>query len=123
MSQPPGFTDRELTNHVCRLHKSLYGLKQAPRAWFEKLTQFLLSQNFLQSKNDTSLFICHTDNIHLFVLIYVDDILITGNSSFHITELITTLGKAFSLKDLGHLNYFLGVEVIPHAFGVILSQQ
>lgn len=96
---------------------------QAPRAWFEKLTQFLLSQNLLQSKNDTSLFIYHTDNVHLFVLIYMDNILIIGNSSFHITELITALGKAFSLKDLGYLNYFLGVEVIQYASGVILSQQ
>ena len=74
MDQPPGFQDAQYPHHVCKLRKSLYGLKQAPREWFQKLTRQFLQLGFQGSKTDTSLYFTHTGPIYL--LIYVDDILI-----------------------------------------------
>lgn len=88
MAQPPGFEDSSHPNHVCKLHRSLYGLKQAPRAWFHRLTSFLFQHGFQGSKTDASLFIYCQSNIIIYVLIYVDDILVTGNNSSHINTLI-----------------------------------
>ncbi|KAH9678684.1 protein kinase domain-containing protein [Citrus sinensis] len=76
----PGFTSNE-SGMVCRLRKSLYGLKQAPRCWFAKLAAALKTYGFAQSSSDYSLFTLHRDNIHLLVLVYVDDIIISGNNS------------------------------------------
>lgn len=110
MRQPPGFehTDRSL---VCKLNKALDGLKQAPRAWFHKLTFALEKYGFTYSKCDNSLFICKTKTYAMFVLVYVDDIIVTCNSTQAISALIKALNQEFSLKDLGQLHYFLGVEV------------
>jgi hypothetical protein len=78
MEQPKGFVDETKPDYVYKLHKSLYGLKQAPRAWFCRLSQQLLELGFQESINDYSLFTLHTAKIRIFVLIYVDDILVTG---------------------------------------------
>lgn len=109
--------------HVCKLHKSLYGLKQAPRAWFHRLTTHLLNLGFHSSKADSSLFIYSRAAVQLYVLIYVDDILITGTSSSMVSSLIGQLGQEFSIKYLGSIHYFLGVEVVPHSKGILLSQK
>jgi len=85
-------------------------LKQAPRSWFYKLSTTLCSLGFSPTISDTSLFIHFKNDIILFVLIYVDDILITGNSTTAIQSLITKLSKHFGLKNIGRLHYFLGVE-------------
>lgn len=122
MQQPQGFVDSLHPNYVCKLHRSLYGLKQTPRAWFSRLSAFLLNNNFTQSRNDTSLFIYNDSHTFLFVLVYVDDILITGNSGNSLSKLILDLGAEFSLKDLGTLHYFLGVEVERTPAGLLLSQ-
>jgi len=123
MSQPPGFKDHSQPHHVCRLHKSLYGLKQASRAWFTKLKNFILSLSFVNSCSDSSLFIYINKSILIYFLVYEDDLLITGNSSSFIRQVIDSLSKRFSIKDLSHLHYFLGVEVIPTTHGIFLSQQ
>jgi hypothetical protein len=91
MEQPRGFIDPQFPSHVCRLHKSLYGLKQAPRAWFTRLSQTLLELGFVSSPVDSSLFMFHHENVHLYLLIYVDDILLTGTSSSHIACVIHQL--------------------------------
>jgi Reverse transcriptase (RNA-dependent DNA polymerase)/gag-polypeptide of LTR copia-type len=122
MEQPPGFQDQNYPQHVCKLKKSLYGLKQAPRAWFSKLRHFLLSQTFKSTEADHSLFIYSSGKIVIYLLVYVDDILITGNDQNAITALISTLQKNFSIKTLGKLNYFLGIEVTYTAEGIHLSQ-
>jgi len=90
MVQPPGFEIGD-SNTVCKLNKALYGLKQAPRSWFHKLSATLISLGFNPTKSDTSLFLHFHNNITLFVLIYVDDILITGNSNTAIQCLIHSL--------------------------------
>jgi hypothetical protein len=122
MEQPHGFVSKEFPNHVCHLKKSLYGLKQAPRAWFTKLSTTLLHLGFQESKVDYSLFTFHTSTIHLFLLIYVDDIIVTGNSTTTITNLILCLKQEFAMKDLGPLSFFLGIHVHRTADGLHLSQ-
>jgi hypothetical protein len=104
MSQPQGFTDPSKPGYVCKLHKSLYGLKQAPRTWFERFTTHLLSLGFTASTTDPSLFVFHLKNAILYLLLYVDDIIITKTSLTLIIDLISTLQNTFELKDLGPLH-------------------
>ncbi|KAM1198584.1 hypothetical protein ACFX2I_009959 [Malus domestica] len=111
MRQPAGFVDPQYPNYVCKLQRSIYGLKQAPRAWFHRFSEFLLQLGFQASTCDYSLFVYNHRGVYLILLIYVDDILLTGNSSRQMTCLINKLGTLFSMKDLGPLHYFLGVEV------------
>ncbi|XP_022004529.1 uncharacterized mitochondrial protein AtMg00810-like [Helianthus annuus] len=122
MEQPPGFVDSAHPHHVCRLQKALYGLKQAPYAWFQRLSSFLLQNGFTCSKSDTSLFIFKKDHMLIYLLVYVGDIIITGNDIGFIQAFISRLNKEFSLKDLGPLGYFLGLEVTHQSSGLFLSQ-
>lgn len=124
IEQPPGFTVSTPTPLVCKLYKALYGLKQAPRAWFERLPTFLLSIGFKCSKADPSLLFCHQGKSQCYILIYVDDIVLTGSSPFEISDLIALVHKQFALKDLGIFSYFLGIEVsFPKDGGLFLSQR
>jgi hypothetical protein len=111
MVQPPGFVHSVYPNHVCKLHKSLYGLKQAPRAWFERFTSHLLTIGFTASTADPSLFVFRQGSTLLYLLLYVDDIILTGNSTAAVNSLITQLAATFELKDLGPLRYFLGLQI------------
>lgn len=113
MSQPPGFIHQNFPHHVCKLHKSLYGLKQAPRAWYNELKSFVVAYGFSNSKSDPSLFIYNKDNVISYFLVYVDDILLTGNDSSSLHNFKQALAKKFSLKDLGTPSHFLGVELLP----------
>ena len=107
--QPQGYTDSTHPHHVCRLHKSIYGLKQAPKAWFESFTTQLLHLGFIASLADSSLFIYHHQQVIAYLLLYVDDIVLTSNSPSFLDHLILQLRKVFDLKDLGALHYFLGL--------------
>jgi hypothetical protein len=91
MSQPPGFTHPTFPNAVCKLRKALYGLKQAPRAWFSLLSTRLIELGFHCSKSDSSLFIFRSSTEVIFVLIYVDDIIITSSHICAISKLIQDL--------------------------------
>lgn len=110
-------------NLVCKLKKSLYGLKQASRQWFAKLTLALLDQGFLQSMNDYSLFTKRTASSFTIVAVYVDDLIVTGSDSSVIQSLKHHLHRAFSIKDLGSLHYFLGLEVSHLATGIAITQR
>ncbi|KAG8479763.1 hypothetical protein CXB51_029589 [Gossypium anomalum] len=125
MVQPPGFEQQGDKGQqlVCRLRKALYGLKQAPRAWFHKLKEFLVTTGFVASKADTSLFVYQLDSQLMYVLIYVDDIIITGNNNQAIDQFVRQLDATFSLKDLGRLSYFLGIEVQYTTTGLFLNQR
>jgi hypothetical protein len=101
MKQPRGFVDPTLPSHVCRLHKLLYGLKQAPTAWYTRLSDFLLSIGFLASKVYTFLFILSDGTNIFYLLVYVDDILLTGSNSPMLHRLIQLLSSEFKLRDLG----------------------
>jgi hypothetical protein len=122
MSQPGGFEDPTFPTHVCKLDKSLYGLKQAPRAWNERFTAFLPSVGFKCSNADPSLFVKVSGSSHVYLLLYVDDIIITGDSEDLITEVKHALQTEFDMKDLGPLHYFLGLEIKYLENGLFLSQ-
>lgn len=112
MSQPPRFLNKQFPSHVCKLNKAVYGLKQALQAWFTKLSNALLNWGFQLTRVNDSMFLHHSTNEVLILLIYVDDILVTDNNSFYVFSFISYLNSLFAIRDLGHLNYFLGVEVL-----------
>ncbi|KAG7578844.1 Zinc finger CCHC-type [Arabidopsis thaliana x Arabidopsis arenosa] len=122
MKIPQGFSSPNETR-VCRLRKSLYGLKQAPRCWFAKLVESLLKYGFSQTKSDYSLFVYSKKGITLRILVYVDDLIISGNSQEEIKTFKNYLSTCFHMKDLGFLKYFLGIEVARNSSGFYLCQR
>jgi len=123
MVQPLGFVSTDSTL-VCKLRKALYGLKQAPRAWFERLKAALVHFGFVPSRCDPpSMFTKHAIKQSTFILVYVDDIIITGSSKSFIHQLVQHLNLEFHLKDLGKLDYFLGIEVLHSDTGSLLLTQ
>jgi hypothetical protein len=123
MKQPPGYTDSSHPTFVCKLDKALYGLKQAPRAWYSKLSTKLTQLGFSISKTDTSLFIYLKNEVTIYLLVYVDDIIVTSSSSSAVDALLCDLRSEFALKDLGKLQYFLGIQVDRSTDGLCLSQE
>lgn len=111
MKQPPGYQDKYYPNYVCKLDKALYGLKQAPRAWYHRLSMKLLELGFKASKGDTSLFFYRKGNLIMFILIYVDDIIVVSSLQEGVKVLLKALSSEFALKDLGELHYLLRIEV------------
>ncbi|GKD49774.1 ribonuclease H-like domain-containing protein [Tanacetum coccineum] len=122
MTLSQGYFSKSETK-VCKLVKSLYGLKQAPRKWNEKLVLILSEHGFIQSQSDHSLFLKNTNDIFIALLVYVDDIVITGNDSVEINKVKEFLSSKFQIKDLGKLKYFLGIEILEENDGVFISQR
>ena len=121
--QPPGYVDPKFPTHICKLNKALNGLKQAPRAWYKELRQHLVNLGFKNTISDSSLFTFHNNGVTIYLLVYVDDIIITSNAPPFLDAFISKLATRFSLKDLGDLSYFFGVEVMPHPRGIFISQK
>ena len=122
MSQPQRFVDGDHPEYVCKLQRSLYGLKQAPRAWNDMFTSFLFSLGFKAFYTYPSLFVKH-DGLHIVVLLlYVDDIILTGDHDDSIQSMIKHLTKEFDMKDLGLLHYFLGLQIEYHTQGLFVHQ-
>jgi len=86
-----GFEDPAHPDFVCRLNKSLYGLKQAPRAWFSRFATYLLSLGFVEAKSDTSLFVFQRGSDTAYLLLYVDDIVLTASSPVLLRRIISAL--------------------------------
>nr|GEW03431.1 ribonuclease H-like domain-containing protein [Tanacetum cinerariifolium] len=122
MDLPLGYYDPSETK-VCKLVKSLYELKQALIQWNEKLTSVLNEHGFFHSMNDYSLFVKHDSNNILILLVYVDDIVITGSNLGEIEKFKRFLASKFQIKDLGSLKYFLGIEVLKNKNGLCLSHR
>ncbi|KAA0025466.1 Retrovirus-related Pol polyprotein from transposon TNT 1-94 [Cucumis melo var. makuwa] len=120
MKPPPGTSSPP--HKVCLLRRALYGLKQAPRAWFATFSSTITQLGFTSSPHDTALFTRHTPQAIVLLLLYVDDMIITGNDPHAISDLQHYLGQHFEMKDLGSLNYFLGLEVSRRSDGYLLSQ-
>eukprot|EP00253_Pinus_taeda_P007217 PITA_07217 len=121
MEQPIGFiqTDSSL---VCRLKKSLYGLKQAPRAWYAKMESFLLESGFSRCYSDNTVYTKKVGNSLIILVLYVDDLILTGSDPNLINHVKSSLKKKFEMTDLGHLHYFLGLQVLQSKEGISLSQ-
>ncbi|XP_026417439.1 uncharacterized protein LOC113312921 [Papaver somniferum] len=120
MRPPPGLD--HAPNKVCKLRRALYGLKQAPRAWFEKFSSAILQYDFTQSYYDSAMFTRSSNKGIVILLLYVDDMVITGSDNEGIRDLKNHLSTCFQMKDLGTLSYFLGIEVSKSADGYFVSQ-
>ncbi|KAD4584477.1 hypothetical protein E3N88_22078 [Mikania micrantha] len=123
MEAPPGFTSDFKEQEVCSLKKALYGLKQSPRAWFGKFTLAMKKYGFKQSNSDHTLFLKRRNNRVTCLIIYVDDMVITGDDKEEMERLKKNLFAEFEMKDLGRLKYFLGIEVLRSKQGIFLCQK
>jgi Reverse transcriptase (RNA-dependent DNA polymerase) len=105
------------------LKKAIYGLKQSPRAWYGKLSSTLIKIGYEKCMADSSLFVKRSNKGIIVILIYVDDLVITGSDMKGIEELKQHLNRKFDIKDLGNLKYFLGIEIARSNKGLFLSQR
>ncbi|GJT47777.1 ribonuclease H-like domain-containing protein [Tanacetum coccineum] len=122
MHQPPDFVDARFPNHVFRLQRSLYGLKQTPRAWFQHFAGYATRARFYHSRCDSYLFNYRQGSQVAYLLIYVDDIILTASSPALLQQIIDSLHNEFNMTDLGALNYFLGISADRNSTGLFLSQ-
>jgi hypothetical protein len=122
-SQPTGFVDADRPDLVCRLNRSLYGLKQAPRAWYSRFASYLVSIGFVEAKSDTSLFIYRRGDDTVYLLLYVDDIVLTASTADLLHRTIVALQWEFAMKDLGPLHHFLGITAERRPRGLFLHQR
>jgi hypothetical protein len=121
IEQPHGFEVHSRDTHVCRLKKALYGLKQAPRAWYARMDNYLTRLGFSKSHADPNLYYKVVDNAPVILLLYVDDLFITGEESL-IIQCKKELAFEFDMKDLGLMHYYLGLEVWQKRGEVFLGQ-
>jgi hypothetical protein len=121
-SQCTGFTDLAHPNLVCCLHKSLYGLKQTPRAWYSRFATYLLSLGFVEAKEDTSLFIFCWGADTVYMLLYVDDIILTTSSMMLLRRTFSALQREFAMKGLRPLQHFLSITIEHRLDAMFLHQ-
>ena len=110
MKQPEGYAKPGEEHLVCKLSKSIYGLKQSPRCWNTALHAHLEKMNFQQLHSDPCIYKSKTGDFYIGV--YVDDIVLAEKSEARIQEVKRMLASQFDIKDLGKLNYFLGISVV-----------
>lgn len=122
MRPPEGYTKAK-QGQVCKLKRSIYGFKQASRECNVELSKFLKNFRMKQSKRDYCLFTKVQHAKTTMVLVYVDDLIITGDDEECIGVLKQELDKAFTIKDLWLMKYFLGIEVSRNAQGTMLNQR
>ncbi|KAH9673511.1 Integrase catalytic domain-containing protein [Citrus sinensis] len=122
VKQPPGFENEKFPNHVYKLLKALYGLKQAPRAWYDRLKNFLLENDFSMGKADTTLFVKHKNQDILIVQIYVDDIIFGSTNELLCKEFSSCMSKEFEMSMMGELKYFLGLQIKQNEEGIFINQ-
>ena len=120
MQPPPGLSVD--SNKVCHLQRALYGFKQAPQAWLAKFSFTIFRLGYTASQYDSALFLRHTDKGTILLLLYMDDMIITGDDLSGIQELKDFLSQQFEMKDLGHLSHFLGLE-ITHSTDILYITQ
>eukprot|EP00253_Pinus_taeda_P034403 PITA_34403 len=121
MEQPIGFIQTKFSL-VCRLEKSLYGLKQAPRAWYAKMDSMLLKTGFSRCHSDNTVYTKKVGKSLIILVLYVGDLILTGSDPNLLNHVKSSLKKKFEMTDLGHLHYFLGLQVLQSKEGISLSQ-
>jgi hypothetical protein len=124
MSQPERFVVKGQEHKVCKLIKSLYGLKQAPLVWYVKLIEHLLKNNFKRCNiDDATLFVKKVGKIVVYLVVYINYLLITWNNESYISSINKELKKGFEITNMGHLHYYLGIEVTQNPKHVFISQK
>ena len=122
MEVPPGVKHNPLrSNEVCKLKKSLYGLKQSPRAWFGRLTSIMKAFGYKQSNSDHTLFIKRKEGKITVLIVYVDNMVLTGDDPGEMKALQEYLATKFEMKDLGQLKYVSDIEVARSKTSIFLS--
>ena len=122
MSQPPGFEDHNNPDYIFKLKKALYGLKQAPQQWYERLSNFLLSQGYERGKTYKTLFIKDSCNDLILVQVYVDDIIFGSTNESLCEQFVATMQGEFEMSMIGELNFFLGLQVKQVEHDLFLCQ-
>ena len=122
MELPPGFKLNNGDDKVCRLKKSLYGLKQSPIAWFGRFFRTVWQHGYKQAYTDHTLFYKRQSTWITILIVYVDDIVFTGDDKDELQGIEEKLAAEFELKDLGSLRYFLSMEVARNKTRVSISQ-
>lgn len=122
MHQPPGFVDKSKPDHVCLLKRSIYGLKQAPRTWYTRFANIVKKIGFKQSRSDPSLFVLISGSTMAYILLYVDDIILTASTPALVQKIVDALSASLDISDLGRLHHFLGIGVTYNDTGLFLSQ-
>ena len=113
MKQPEGFEEKGKENHVCHLLKSLYGLKQSPRQWYKRFDSFMLAHDFTRSSYDSCVYYKElVSGSFIYLLLYVDDMLVACKNMIEIHNLKKLLASEFDMKDLGEAKKILGMEII-----------
>lgn len=111
MNQPMVFQSKDRPKYVCKLRKALYSLKQVSRAWYDKIAKFLIYSGYLMTSANSSLFVKENGRKLAIVLVYIDDLIITGDCEGQILQPKENLSVRFQMKELGQLKHFLGLEV------------
>ncbi|KAH9698134.1 hypothetical protein KPL71_023896 [Citrus sinensis] len=122
VKQPPGFENEKFPDHVYKLSKALYGLKQAPRAWYDRLKNFLLDNDFSMGKANTTLFVKHKNQDILIVQIYVDDIIFGSTNELLCKDFSSCMSQEFEMSMMGELKYFLGLQIKQNEEGIFINQ-
>ena len=120
MEQPLGFIQNN-SSLVCRLRKSLYGLKQAPQACYAKMDRFLLDNGFSRCHSNNTIYTKKVGKSFTILVLYVDDLILTSSDPNHINRVNSRLKNKFEMTDLGHLHYFIGLQVLQSKEGITLS--
>jgi hypothetical protein len=121
MEQPLAYVQNDFSL-VCCLKKSLYGLKQAPRAWYAKMDSFLLDTRFSRCHSDPNVYTKKVGSHLIILVLYVDDLILTGSDPKLLNHVKTSLEKKFEMTNLGFLHYFLGLQVLQTKEGIFLFE-
>ena len=121
MRQPEGFVVKEKEHLVCKLNKSLYGLKQSPRCWNYVLDEHLQSMGLVQTPSDPCIYVAEGDDPFI-IAVHVDDMILAGTTDATIAQVKQNIAERFEVKDMGMLNYFMGMQVIQESGKVWIGQ-
>nr|GEZ90092.1 hypothetical protein [Tanacetum cinerariifolium] len=122
VNQPDGFVDPYQPDKVYRLKKALYGLKQAPRAWYDELSNFLVSKGFSKGSIDPTFFITKHMRDILLVQIYVDDIIFCSTNPKLSKQFEKLMHSKFKMSMMGELKFFLGIQIHQSPHGIFINQ-
>ena len=122
MRQPEGFVVEGQEHLVCKINKSLYGLKQSPRCWNYVLDEHLQSMGFVQTPSDPCIYVAEGDDPFKIAVHVVDDLILAGTTDTKIAQVKQSIAERFDVKDMGVLNYFLGMQVIQKSGKVWIGQ-